>query len=306
MIAVECPVLSRRNDRRGSVLPVRSRWPASLPLHEAKSQLNGALPECQFIRLSLPGNMSTDPFVNLPHLRGKLIPADQSTVRVTPEVLATWDQRARDSGRPADWRLSDDVREASRNALLANRDASEDLWVYAYGALMWDPGFHFSEIRTAELDGYQRRFTLKSIGGRGTPAHPCLFLTLEKRAGSTCAGLAFRIAAQAADHESAMLWRREMLRGAYAPEFCPMRTPQGDIRALVFASNPMSAHYFAEQPLAETAAMIAAASGPLGTNREYLEQVAEQLLALQIEDEYIADLLRLVQRTDTADRGVSP
>ena len=250
--------------------------------------------------------MSTDPFVNLPHLRGKLIPADRSTMRVTPEVLATWDQRARESGRPANWRLPDDVREASRNALLANRDASEDLWVYACGSLMWDPGFHFSEIRTAELDGYQRRFTLKSIGGRGTPDHPCLFLTLEKRAGSTCAGLAFRIAAQAADHESAMLWRREMLRGAYVPEFCPMRTPQGDIRALVFASNPMSAHYFAEQPLAETAAMIAAASGPLGTNREYLEQVAEQLLALQIEDDYIADLLRLVHRTDTADRGVSP
>ena len=101
---------------------------------EAKSQPEGALPECQFIRLSLPGTMSTDPFVNLPHLRGKVIPADQSTVRVTPEVLATWDQRARDSGRPANWRLPDDVREASRNALLANRDASEDLWVYACGS----------------------------------------------------------------------------------------------------------------------------------------------------------------------------
>jgi cation transport protein ChaC len=171
---------------------------------------------------------------------------------------------------------------------------------------MWDPGFHFSEIRTAELDGYQRRFTLQSISGRGTPDHPCLFLTLEKRAG-TCAGLAFRIAAEAADHETAMLWRREMVRGAYAPEFCPMRTPQGEIRALVFASNPMSAHYLAEKPLPETAAIIAAASGPLGTNREYLEQVAAQLLALQVEDHYIADLLRLVQRSGASERGpVSP
>ena len=246
--------------------------------------------------------MTTDPFVNLPHLRGKLTPADQSTVRVTPEVLATWDQRARDQGRPASWRLPDAVREASRHAVLGNRDASEDLWVFACGSLMWDPGFHFSEVRTAEVGGYQRRFTLKSIGGRGTPDHPCLYLTLEKRAG-TCAGLAFRIPAHAADHESAMLWRREMLRGSYAPEFCPTRTPQGDIRALVFASNPMSAHYFPEKPLAETAAIIAAASGPLGTNREYLEQVAAQLQALQIEDDYIRDLLRHVQRSDTAHGG---
>jgi cation transport protein ChaC len=248
--------------------------------------------------LELSGRMSTDPFVNLPHLREKLTPADQSSLRVTPEVLATWDQRARDTGRPANWRLPDDVREASRAAVLGNRDASEDLWVYACGSLMWDPGFHFSEVRTAEVEGYQRRFTLKSIGGRGTRDHPCLYLALEKRAG-TCKGLAFRIPAQAVDHESTVLWRREMLRGSYAPEFCPMRTPQGDIRALVFASNPMSAHYFAEKPLAETAAIIAAASGPLGTNREYLEQVAAQLLALQIEDDYIADLLRLVQCSDT-------
>src|SRR5438876_1563035 len=73
----------------------------------------------------IAGTMSADPFVNLPHLREKLIPADKSTLRVTPEALAVWDQRARDSGRPANWRLPDDVREASRNAVLGNRDASE-------------------------------------------------------------------------------------------------------------------------------------------------------------------------------------
>jgi cation transport protein ChaC len=161
------------------------------------------------------------------------------------------------------------------------------------------PWLHFAEVRTAEVEGYQRRFTLKSIGGRGTQDRPCLFLSLEKRPG-TCAGLAFRISAQAADYESTILWRREMIRGSYAPVFCRMRTPQGDIRALLFASNPQSPNYFAELPLAETAAIIAAASGPLGTNREYLEQVAAQLLALQIRDDYIADLLRHVQRSDTA------
>ena len=243
--------------------------------------------------------MSTDPFVNLPHLRERLIPADKSTLRLTPEALAVWDQRARDSGRPANWRLPDEVREASRNAVLGNRDASEDLWVFACGSLMWDPGIRFAEVRTAEVEGYQRRFTLKSIGGRGTRDHPCLYLSLEKRPG-TCAGLAFRISAEAADYESTILWRREMLRGSYVPVFCRMRTPQGDIRALLFASDPLSPNYSAERSLAETAAIIAAASGPLGTNREYLEQVAAQLLELRIQDDYIADLLRLVQRSDTA------
>lgn len=109
--------------------------------------------------------MSTDPFVNLPHLRERLIPADKSTLRLTPEALAVWDQRARDSGRPANWRLPDEVREASRNAVLGNRDASEDLWVFACGSLMWDPGIRFAEVRTAEVEGYQRRFTLSQLVG---------------------------------------------------------------------------------------------------------------------------------------------
>lgn len=125
---------------------------------------------------------------------------------------------------------------------------------------------------------------------------------VQKRAG-TCAGPALRIPAQAADYESAIVWRRQMITGSYAPEFCRMRTPQGDIRAPVFASNPQSPRYFAEAPLAETAAIVAAASGPPGTNREYLEQVAAQLLALQIGDDYIADLLRHVQRSESAHSG---
>ena len=125
---------------------------------------------------------------------------------------------------------------------------------------------------------------------------------VQKRAG-TCAGPAFRMPAQAADYESAILWRREMMTGSYALEFCRMRTPQGDIRAPVFASNPQSPHYFAEVPLAEAAAIVAATSRPPGTNREYLEQVAAQLLALQIGDDYIADLLRHVQRSESAHSG---
>jgi len=246
--------------------------------------------------------LTADAFIHLPNLRERVTKPEQSLLRLTPEMFAMWEQRAQAAGWPASWRLPDDVIEAPRLALLGDHGSGDDLWIYSYGSLMWDPGFHFAEVRLADVENYQRRFTLKSIGGRGTPERPCLFLTLEKRAG-ICAGLAFRIPAHVADHESAMLWRREMLRGSYVPELSQVRTPQGDIQALVFASNPTSAHYFPEKPLAETAAIIAAASGPLGTNREYLEQVAAQLQVLQIEDDYISDLLRHVQRSDVDRSG---
>ena len=98
--------------------------------------------------------------------------------------------------------------------------------------------------------------------------------------------------------ETAILWRREMLRGGYAPAVVPMTTPQGPIEALAFVSNPSHPSYVGELPFAETAAMIASGKGILGTNREYLVQLATQLDALGIEDPYVAQLY--------AEIGVTP
>lgn len=238
--------------------------------------------------------MTPDPFFHLPGLRDRLTPAANSELRLTPEVLAVWDQRARESGRSENWRLPDHQREASRRTILGDRDTTQDLWVYAYGSLMWDPGIHFSEVRLADLEGHQRRFTYKITVGRGSPEHPALMLSLEGQAGR-CRGLAFRIPADSVNSESEILWRREMLRGGYCPAILPMTTPQGDISALVFASNPSHPEYVGELPLIETAAIIASACGPLGTNRAYLEQLATQLATLDIDDGYVDELLGQVR-----------
>ena len=159
---------------------------------------------------------------------------------------------------------------------------------------MWDPGFHFAEVRLADVErrasaeGYQRRH-LKINLGRGSQDYPALMLSLEPREGC-CRGLAFRIAADFVHAETAILWRREMLRGGYAPAMVPMTTPQGPIEALAFVSNPSHPSYVGELPLAETARLIASGKGILGTNREYLVQLAMQLEALGIEDPYVAQL----------------
>ena len=52
----------------------------------------------------------------------------------------------------------------------------DDLWVFAYGSLMWKPGFAYEERATASLPGYVRRFCLDSITYRGTPEAPGLVL----------------------------------------------------------------------------------------------------------------------------------
>ncbi|MBE7419395.1 MAG: gamma-glutamylcyclotransferase [Ideonella sp.] len=242
--------------------------------------------------------MDTDAFVHLPALRGRLEPAERSKLRATADVMAAWDERARRLGLAPGWRLSDQQLEDTRRALLGPQcERGLDLWVYGYGSLMWDPGFHFAEVRLADLHGYQRRFSYKTHIARGTREQPALMLTLERAPDEHCCcrGLVFRIAGAAAEVESGMLWRREMLRGGYRPVLLPVSTPQGEVTALVMTANPAHADYAGELPLDETAAIIATAAGVAGTNRDYLEQLALQIDRLGIDDPYIARLLQQVR-----------
>ncbi len=120
-------------------------------------------------------------------------------------------------------------------------------------------------------------------------------LTLEPGPG-TCSGLAFRIEAARAGHESGMLWRREMIRGIYQPGLLPVHTPQGTVTALVFAANAAHADHVGELPLDETATIIARAEGVLGSNRQYLEQLVWQLDHLGLDDSHLRQLLQRVQQ----------
>jgi glutathione-specific gamma-glutamylcyclotransferase len=234
--------------------------------------------------------MSADAFRHLPALRERVTPAQASELRVTPEVLAAWDERARNLGRPADWRLSDQQLDASHRSMLGGLGDGLDLWIYSYGSLMWDPGFHFDEVRLADLPGHRRRFLFRTTLGRGSPELPGLMLSLEPGPG-TCA---------ARHAESACVWRREMIRGSYRPALLPVATPQGEVEALVFAANHAHPDHVGDLPMREAATIIARAAGFLGTNRQYLEQLAVQLHSLGIDDDYVTQLLKQVERTASA------
>ena len=236
----------------------------------------------------------SDPFEHLPQLRDRLIAAEHSRARVTAEVLASWDKKALEMGEDANWRQPDTQREANRVRLLAGRQQAADVWVFAYGSLMWDPGFYFAEVRRAQLSDHERSFNYQVIAGRGTPTQPGLVLSLMPRPGRSCEGLAFRIAAERVEIETQILWRREMLRGGYNPKWLDLQTPQGHVCALVFAANPEEPMYVHGLSQQETAHRLTQAQGHLGKNRDYLEQLAQQLQCLDIEDSYVIDLHRLV------------
>ena len=71
------------------------------------------------------------------------------------------------------------------------------MWVFAYGSLIWDPGFPVAERAVARLHGWHRSFCMRSIHHRGSAAQPGLVLALDRAQGAWCDGVAFRVAAGA-------------------------------------------------------------------------------------------------------------
>ena len=231
-------------------------------------------------------------FLHLPELQGRLTPAHASGLRLTDELLAEWDAQARCQGLPAHWRLPDHEVEQSRCEVLAAITAQQqDLWVFAYGSLMWNPGLEFADVRRAHLPGFARRFALSTPIGRGTPDCPGLVLTLQRDAAQSCDGLVFRIPACQVEEESRLLWRREMITGAYCPTLLPLQTPQGMLpQALVLIADTAHPHYRGNLTLRATAATIAQACGRTGSNCDYLDQLVAQLGVLGISDAYVQAL----------------
>src|SRR5262245_44777145 len=78
---------------------------------------------------------------------------------------------------------------------LARMAASvHQFWVFGYGSLMWNPGFHYIERQQAIVHGFHRSLCMYSYMYRGTPERPGLVLGLDR--GGACHGVAFRVAAE--------------------------------------------------------------------------------------------------------------
>lgn len=226
-----------------------------------------------------------DAFVHVPALAGKILEPEKSYFRLSHARLAELDRVARQNGYPENWRMTDEAREANRKHVLGGHTG--DLWVFAYGSLMWDPAVRIVEIRTALLEGYHRRFCLKIEIGRGSAERPALMAGLDH--GGLCRGLAFRIPAADVDQETELMWMREMLAGSYVPTFLPVETPQGALSALTFVINRDS-HRYVQLEIEETAHLIATGRGVRGTSLEYLENVADRLELMGLHDPELDEL----------------
>ncbi len=179
---------------------------------------------------------------------------------------------------------------------------TSDYWVFGYGSLMWNPGFPFLEVQTAVLHGYHRAFCLYSHHYRGTEETPGLVLGLDR--GGSCAGRAYRVAADKAEEVRAYLHEREMLHYVYDPRDLLVRLPDGrKVRAHTYVVVRGGDQYAGKLPLDQSARLILQGNGVSGANLEYLENTVRHLDELGIADRPTRALWAFVRRrAGAADR----
>jgi glutathione-specific gamma-glutamylcyclotransferase len=190
--------------------------------------------------------------------------------------------------------LTEEELSASLTATLGARPKGAGWWVFAYGSLLWNPLFPFAEARRARLHGFHRRFCLWSLASRGRPDAPGLVLGLDR--GGSCHGVVYRLPAPLAMDELHLLWRREMVTGAYEPRWVKVDADGKPMIALAFVIRRDHSQYAGTIALNEQARVIASACGAFGTSADYLERTRVALVSHGVVDPYLETLAAAVKK----------
>jgi cation transport protein ChaC len=167
-----------------------------------------------------------------------------------------------------------------------------ELWVFAYGSLMWAPDFEPARARPVLVHGWRRGFTLRSTQAWGCKARPGLCASLH--VGGAVAGRALLIRAGDIEKVLDALAQRE---AAYLP-----RTVTGRERGklpfpmLTFVHDYNHPRSVAGLTLAEQAQLVAQGVGKRGSSLFYLRETLRQLALDGNRDRRAQELLALAVR----------
>ena len=172
--------------------------------------------------------------------------------------------------------------------------SSKPLWVFAYGSLMWNPGFAVRETQAARLHGYHRAFCIYSEHYRGTPEKPGLILGLLP--GGACRGLAHRLPAKQYNAVRRYLIHREIDNdGVYEEDIRPIHLGDGrTVAGLVYLADRRHRQFAGKLSLSQSARLVRQGRGVTGSNLDYLDNTLAHLRELGLRDASLEALARRV------------
>jgi cation transport protein ChaC len=162
-------------------------------------------------------------------------------------------------------------------------DSLDDLWVFAYGSLMWRPGFEYLERRGAFVHGWRRSLCIYSHIYRGTPEVPGLVLGLDR--GGACRGVAFRVAGSLREKTLDYLRERELVTAVYFEKYVRAHFSDGtEAQALTYVANRSHQQYAGRLEPERLLKLVAQGLGRSGPNGDYVLNTEAHLREMGIRD----------------------
>ena len=188
----------------------------------------------------------------------------------------------------------EDFRTFTRD-ILADAPDPRQVWVFAYGSLIWKPACEFVEIRTGVVRGWHRAFCLGwNTRFRGSEQNPGLMLALDR--GGACKGALYRLPPGQEAENVELLCRREMgfKPSPFPPRWVSAATEEGPVRAFTFCIDRKSGRYVSGLDEGRIAEVLSKAVGGRGSMVEYLFNTVQHLEQMGIHDPHLWRLQDLV------------
>ena len=181
-----------------------------------------------------------------------------------------------------------------------------EAWIFGYGSLIWNPGFAFTRRKTGYIRGWTRRFYQGSTDHRGVPGAPGRVVTLVAEAEAVCWGVAYGVTERSLDSVLAYLDHREQggFQRRWMPFYYGASDPPG--KGCVYIAAGDNPEYLGPAPVSVIARQIRQATGPSGSNAEYLIRLADSLRTLGVTDAHVFELERRVRCLGTSDGTGEP
>ena len=183
----------------------------------------------------------------------------------------------------------------------AERDVPDlpgsELWVFAYGSLMWQPDFEYAASAPGRIFGFRRELCLWSVVHRGTSDRPGLVFGLVK--GGSCTGRAFRVSPENRQATLQYLWGREMIRNTYIPQLVSIHMSRTKKTGLTFVVDTSHPQFVRDVDDRTAASVIAHSRGRSGHNREYFLDALRKFEEMGIRTERYRNISMLLAKEPT-------
>ncbi len=164
-----------------------------------------------------------------------------------------------------------------------------ELWLFAYGSLLWRPGVEYDLRSPGRILGWSRRFWQGSPDHRGTVENPGRVVTLVPEPDRQLTGVVYRLSGK--DHRETLEYLDHRESGGYQRCWVSVSAGEtGPVRALTYIALPGNPHYLGPTDPVSLREHVLRSIGPSGHNIDYYHNLMDSLSRLDLSAGELSDV----------------